>query len=362
MYKDRLLYIVEAFGGGVFTYLVDLSNKLSDRYDIVIAYGLRKQTPDNFKNYFNSNVKFVRVEAFDRSINPFNDVKAFFELKRIAKKVKPDIIHLHSSKAGVLGRFAFGSKIPMFYTPHGYSFLMKNQNAFKRFVYKLIEKVSAWRPCTTISCSKGEHEETLKITKRAIYVNNGVNIQELDKNLKSLKVSNNFNLPTVFTLGRICYQKNPELFNEIALQCPNINFIWIGDGEMRNTLTAPNITITGWLERDQALEKAITADIFMLTSLWEGLPLSLLEAMYMKKTCIVSNVIGNKDVIKNNINGFVCDDLTDFVNAIQTAYSNNTDKLKEQAYNDIINYYNTEVMASCYDSIYRKAVGEKSLQ
>lgn len=54
------------------------------------------------------------------------DIVAFFEIRRIASEIKPDIIHLHSSKAGALGRFAFnGKRVPLFYTPHGYSFLMR---------------------------------------------------------------------------------------------------------------------------------------------------------------------------------------------------------------------------------------------
>lgn len=109
---------------------------------------------------------------------------------------------------------------------------------------------------------------------------------------------------TVFTIGRICYQKNPTLFNQIALAMPNVRFLWIGDGDLRNELTASNITITGWKERKEALKYSVSGDVFVLTSLWEGLPISLLEAMYMKKVCVVSDVIGNNNVIHNGKNGY----------------------------------------------------------
>ena len=59
MRKKKILYFVEAFGGGVFTYLVNLTNELCDGYDIYIAYGLRKQTPKNFKKYFDKRIHFV---------------------------------------------------------------------------------------------------------------------------------------------------------------------------------------------------------------------------------------------------------------------------------------------------------------
>lgn len=301
--KKKILYIVEAMGGGIFSYIVDLSNELINYYDIYIAYAVRKQTPQNYMDYFDKRINLIKVENFCRSINPIKDIKAMLELKQIEKKIKPDIIHLHSSKAGAIGRIAFNGKIPMFYTPHGYSFLMENCNAIKRILFKSIEYICAKRKCVTISCSAGEHLETLKLTKKAVYVNNGININELQKNIdKTEKINHPF---TVFTLGRICYQKDPTLFNEIAKQLSDIRFIWIGDGELRNELNSSNIEVTGWVDRMKAIKYAVNADVFILPSRWEGLPISLLEAMYMKKICIVSNVIGNRDVIINNYNGFI---------------------------------------------------------
>lgn len=209
--KKKILFIVEAMGGGVFTYIVDLSNELTETFNVYVVYAARKQTPTDYKDYFDKRIHLIEVKHFKRAINPKNDVKAFFEIKQIAKQVQPDLVHLHSSKAGVLGRFAFdGNKIPLFYTPHGYSFLMENHSCTKRFIYKSIEKLCGKRNCTTS-------------------VNNGINVLKLQKLLDSIgeSVSHKF---TIFTLGRICYQKNPILFNQIAQMLPNINFLWIGDG------------------------------------------------------------------------------------------------------------------------------------
>lgn len=349
--KKKILYIVEAMGGGVFTYIVDLANELVNSYDMYIAYAVRKQTPKNYKDYFDKRIHLIKVKNFERAINPLKDIAAFFEVKRIAAEVKPDVIHLHSSKAGVIGRMAFDGKIPMFYTPHGYSFLMENYKPMKRRLFKIIESVCAKRNCITISCSAGEHKETLKITRRATYVNNGINMEQLQKMMD--EVGNAGPHPfTVFTLGRICYQKNPRLFNEIALMMPNVRFLWIGDGELRHELTAPNITITGWTERKEALKYSTSGDVFVLTSLWEGLPISLLEAMYMKKVCIVSNVIGNKNVIRNGENGYVCNTVGDYVAAIKKREPG----LVEKAYQDIVNNYNTKVQAQKYAEIYDRSL------
>lgn len=297
--KKKILYIVEAMGGGVFTYIVDLANELVNKYDMYIAYAVRKQTPKNYKDYFDKRIHLIEVKNFRRAIDPMKDIAAFFEVKKIAAEIKPDIIHLHSSKAGAIGRMAFNGKIPMFYTPHGYSFLMENYKPMKRRMFKLIESVCAKRNCTTISCSVGEHQESLKLTKHATYVNNGINMAELQEIIdKTEKVEHSF---TVYTLGRICYQKNPTLFNEIAESLPDVKFVWIGDGELRDQLTSENIEITGWADRSTAIRYAVNADVFLLPSRWEGLPISLLESMYMKKACVVSNVIGNRDVIHSDI-------------------------------------------------------------
>ena len=352
--KKKILYIVEAMGGGVFTYIVDLANELVDTYDMYIAYAVRKQTPSNYKDYFDKRIHLIEVKNFARAINATKDIAAFFEIRKIAKEIKPDIIHLHSSKAGALGRFAFsGKRVPLFYTPHGYSFLMENYKPMKRRVFKLIESVCAKRNCTTISCSVGEHQESLKLTKRATYVNNGINMAELQEIIdKTEKVEHSF---TVYTLGRICYQKNPTLFNEIAESLPDVKFVWIGDGELRDQLTSENIEITGWADRSTAIRYAVNADVFLLPSRWEGLPISLLESMYMKKACVVSNVIGNRDVIHNGENGFVCTKVEEFVSAINQCRNGET-TLAEQAFQDILADYNTKAMAEQYSNIYNNSV------
>ena len=203
----------------------------------------------------------------------------------------------------------------------------------------------------TISCLYGEHQETLKLTKRATYINNGINTDDIDKMLEKVKsVEHPF---IVFTLGRICYQKNPVLFNTIAEEMPDITFLWIGDGELKSELKSPNIVITGWVDRTEALRLSVNADIFLLTSLWEGLPISLLESMYMKKPCVVSDVIGNHDVIHNGKNGLVCRSVDEFKKAI---LSDSTSVLTTAAYEEVINDYNTVTMASKYSSIYTKVI------
>ena len=198
-------------------------------------------------------------------------------------------------------------------------------------------------------------------------------MEKLVQTLGKIKIGNH---PfTVFTLGRICYQKNPVMFNQIAEAMPDVRFLWIGDGELREELKSKNIEITGWADRKTALTKAMSADVFLLTSLWEGLPVSLLEAMYMKKPCVVSDVIGNHDVIENGRNGLVCGNVREFIEAIRSIQREmngqsfedefgstsiylkaivrgKTEKLIERAFEDIMKKYNTKVMAMVYNEIY----------
>ncbi len=100
------------------------------------------------------------------------------------------------------------------------------------------------------------------------------------------------------------------MFNNIALRYPHYNFIWIGDGELNSKLNAPNIKITGWfMDTKSVLVELNKIDIYLQTSLWEGLPIAVLEAMALEKPVIATNVIGNKDAVLNNETGFLFDSI-----------------------------------------------------
>ena len=353
--QKKLLWIVEAMGGGVFTYSVELVNRLADRYEIYLAYGLRPETPPDFKERFDRRVHLIEVRNFCREIRPARDFGALLELRRLARTIRPDLIHLHSSKAGALGRLAWdGKKIPLFYTPHGYSFLMEDCSPLKRTIYRAIEAVCARRRCTTISCGEGEYRESLRLTRRAAWVPNGIDVEELRGLLHQTKPSGARPF-TVYTLGRICTQKGPERFEEVARAMPDLRFVWVGDGELRDILTAPNIEITGWVGREEALRRAVEGDVFLLPSRWEGLPMSLLESMYMGKTCVVSDAAGNRDVIHTGENGFVCRRVEEYVQAIRQAQSRQTGPLIRRARQQVMETYNAQAMAQAYHTIYETA-------
>ena len=355
-YRIKLLFVVEDMGGGVFTYIVDLTNGLVDKYDMYLAYTLRPQPPSDYKDYFDERIHLIEVKKFTRSVESLKEIKAFFEIRKIADEVKPYIIPLHSSKASALDGWTFnGKKFSLFYTPHGYCFLMKNHSAVKRYAFKMIKTVNRKWHCTTISSSEGEHQETRKFTKRAAYSENGINIEQLNKLLSDI-TSESDQPFTVFTLGHIWYQKTSMLFNDTAEALSGIPFLWIEDGEMRDELISPNIEITGWLDRKNALSRSVSADVFLLTYLWVGLPISLLEAMYMKKSGVVNDIIGNHNVIQSGESRYVCKEVSEFVEIIESVQDGKSSELVDAAYEDILHKYNKGVMAEEYSTIYDEAL------
>ncbi|KIM18156.1 hypothetical protein HW41_06530 [Apilactobacillus kunkeei] len=313
--KLKIMYVVESLGGGVLSYLLLLCNELAKKgNDITLLYGVRKQTPDNLRELFDNRVNLIEVNNFQRAVSPSADYRAYCEVKQQIMDIKPDIVHLNSSKAGAIGRIIklFNSRslknTQFFYTPHGYSFLMGNESPVKRNIYYAIEAILSKLNTTTIACGIGEYKYAKKIDKDSKYVNNCVDLDYID----SFVDSDSNTLTNVFyTVGRINEQKNPKLFNQIALRHPEWQFVWIGDGPMRDELSASNIKVTGWLTNQEVMKNIQEYANFILTSKWEGLPIVLLEAMALRKKCFVTNVSGNSEVI-NDTNGFKFNTVDEF--------------------------------------------------
>jgi glycosyltransferase involved in cell wall biosynthesis len=348
--KKKILMVCEAFGGGVFAYVSQLCNDMCDEFDVYLAYSIRPQTPKNFKDFIDNRVHLVEVKNFG-SLSPLKIYKAVKELREIEKSVKPDIIHLHSSIAGAIGRIAFkGKKNTVVYTPHGYAHILMGPGIHSK-IYLFFEKVLGKKNAITLTCCESEDTVAKTLCKRTAYVETGVNLKDLSSSLDGIIPQGNHKF-TVFTLGRACTQKQPALFNEIAKLVPEADFVWIGNGELQNLLNAPNMTVTGWKPRKEALAMAKGADAFILCSLGEAIAMSLIENMFMKKLCLVSNTMGNKSVIKNGVNGYVCETAEDYAKCIKAAIKEFPHQLCENAYQDVLTIYNTETMKAKYEAFY----------
>lgn len=345
--------VCEAFGGGVFTYISQLCNDMCEDFDVYMAYSIRPQTPKNYKALLDQRVHLMEVKNFGKNLLNIWDVrKAIRELQEIEKQVQPDIIHLHSSIAGGIGRLAFRkAKIPIVYTPHGYAHILMGPG-MKSKVYWVLEKILGRTNHITLTCCESEDVEAQKLCKRTVYIETGVNLRDLSAALDDIRPIGNDRF-TVFSLGRICTQKRPDLFNCIAELVPEAQFLWIGDGELRSQLNAPNIEVTGWKPRNEALALAKGTDAFILCSYGEAIAMSVLENMYMKKLCLVSDTMGNKSVIQDGKNGYVCNTAEEYAEKIRGAMKRFPEALPEAAYSDVLKTYNTDTMKRKFVRFYR---------
>lgn len=306
-----VLHVVEPFAAGIATFVKSLTEALPNDTHIIL-HGERRQVmsaAEVKKTFPKKNVHFIRWQSAQRSIHPLRDFSALSELYKILRRLKEkrmvDVVHLHSSKSGLLGRMACrlaGIK-NVVYTPNGAPFL-SGGNFLSNYLYEQLEKIGHGMGGRVVCCSESELEEYEKIGIPASYVNNGICLKSAKTfMLKPRKQKNFFR---VISSGRIVDQKNPALFNEIAKyfeEFPQFEFVWAGDGPERRLLTAANITITGWIAEGEVKDLMSDSDIYLSTSSYEGLSFAVLEALALRKPMLLSDCVGNRDVIKSGLNG-----------------------------------------------------------
>lgn len=327
MKKIKVLHISETFASGVYTYIKNVCKFLENdkRFELYVLYSnvrTENEKEEIINKEFPNSTKFIPINL-SREISIKEDFRGLLGIRNIIKKINPDIVHLHSSKAGILGRIAcFGLKgIKVFYTPHGYSFIREDISLPKKKIFYGIEKyITKIFNGTIIACGDSEYELGKKFTNEILLVRNGIKLKKSDT-INDLEGKREGEI-VVGTSGRIHIQKNPYLFNEVAKLLPNVSFIWIGDGELKTVLNSSNIIVTGWKTNEEVLDLLKKIDVFISTSLWEGLPFNILEAMLLAKPIVSNNILGNRVTIKNGVNGFLCDSKEEFVNAIKYSFEN----------------------------------------
>lgn len=331
MQKMTIVHVLDPFAGGLATFLRLLTEQLNDDYHIIV-HGERNDIAD-FKEvrsvFPKKNIRFIQWKSVQRNLSAKKDFKAYIELVKVLRRFKDaDAVHLHSSKAGFLGRIAcrqLGIK-QIIYTPNGAPFLINNVSKFKLKLYERLEKFAYHLGGMVVCSSESEQKEYLERGIKANFINNGTSIGK-----HSFIKDKDYNKFRIVTSGRVTDQKNPKVFNEIAenfIDLPHFEFVWIGDGECADMLLSPNIRITGWLSKEGVRQEIEKADLYLSTSFFEGLPFAVMEAMALGKCLLLSECIGNVDLVKNGINGQIF-------------------KTKEEAINNIIYYFlNKEITAS----------------
>ena len=310
----RILHITESLGGGVAHSLSQLAKaQASDGHRVLVVHSIRPDTPlDLLPGLYPAPIE-RRVLPMVTAIAPLADLRALWQIYALLKTEKPDVIHLHSSKAGVLGRIAAllqGKRNRVFYSPRGFAFLREDVSPAKRKLFLNLERFASKLGGTVIGCSGTEadlarskvgHEHT-------VLVENSVDLTAVP-----VATGSTDGCVRVVTSGRICYQKAPWRFRDLAMGVADLpgEFVWLGDGDLRHDLlvegTLPaNMRIAGWLSRAGVYAELAASDIFVLPSLWEGMPLALIEAQAAGLPAVVSDVVGNRDVVIDGETGFVC--------------------------------------------------------
>lgn len=318
---------------GIDTYVRNTVALASDKFEFVIVNG----ADDNSKPYMRhgKQVKMYSIDMY-RALNPVKDIKAVIQAIKIIKKEKPDLVHCHSAKGGVIGRFAaFFTGTKVVYTAHAFSFLSA-ESAKKKQIFLLLEKIAKLNSYL-LACSGSERELGIKVVgfneKKAFAWNNAV--PDADKGLTRIsqisRISSQKNeasdLPVpkegeryITSIGRPSYQKNPLFMVEVAhgihLKHPDIKFYLLGVGfyspmleDMKKLIHQYDMDDTfyllPWLSHEETLKYVKGSLLYFMTSLYEGLPISVIEAMSLGKAVVASDVLGNKDCVKDGYNGYL---------------------------------------------------------
>ena len=290
-----LQVITQSELGGAQTVVVQLANNLSKEHEVVLAAG---QGDGKMWAMVNDRIIKEYCPHLQRSISTKNDLLAAIELRRLYKKYKPDIIHLHSSKAGTLGRIVFPSKRTV-YTVHGFDSI---RLAFRKFLP--IERCLQHFCKAIVGVGKYDEKNLMSegIKKNVSTVYNGISIPDCSQ-ISDIEVFNQ-GKRVILAIARVFPPKKPDLFVEVARLLPQYNFVWIGNQrEVTEFGELPeNCHFLGNIPNAGAF--CSKADLLMLPSNYEGLPMVILEAMSLGKPIVASDVGGVSEIVRNEINGY----------------------------------------------------------
>ena len=301
--------------GGLGVYIRNTVTYISDEFEFVIVHGETDNSKPVMKN--GKEVKEYTISLY-RKLNPLKDLKGLIQVIRIIQKEKPDIIHCHSAKGGFIGRMAgFLTRSKTFYTPHAFSFL-STQNKIKKRIYLFLERM-ARLDSFLLACSESEKElgmEQVHYKEKRAYVwsNSVPDAQTVPPS--DLKETS----PYICYIGRPSYQKNPfflvNVIREVHKAYPDIRFYILGVGyyspdleRMKRMITQyqleNTIELFPWLNHNETMGYVKNALFYLTTSRYEGLPLAVIEAMSLGKCIVASDVLGNKDCVKDGYNGYL---------------------------------------------------------
>ena len=320
--RIKVAHILNSMGGVEIYVRLTVENCNPDLFTNIIIQG--KNNKDKEYRDKNNNVIPKFILPITREIHVIKDIKAIYRTIRLLKREKPDIIHTHSAKGGLIGRVAsFFYPVNVLYTPHAYSYL-STSNSLKRYFFLTVERILKYKSIL-VACSMSEYTRGIKEVgykrSRVELFNNSV----LPINPDAITSSFLHNLPKEYicTVGRPSYQKNIEMMVEVIREAKkeinNIHLVVMGVGEYYPNLEAvkglikeynleENITLVKWINRTDIFKIVSESKFYISTSRYEGLPYSMIEALALRKCFVVTACDGNKDLVIDQHNGYTIDE------------------------------------------------------
>jgi glycosyltransferase involved in cell wall biosynthesis len=360
-------FIPHLRNGGAERLVIDLCNVLSERNEVIIC---TLRATDKTMFYTQEINKKVRLVTFGKKKGLH--IKLPFQIYQLLKSENPDIVntHLPSVFPYLLVSILFLRKISFFHTIHTVPMVEESRWWMRKIRQLLIN--SGLLSLIAISDEIGARTSELYNRPVAAVIKNGrseisasINLEKVKKEVNSLKINEN---DVVFTsVGRLSQEKNHGLIISVfrRLKELKINAILLIIGEDYGTgrkveyerKKAPNTFLLG--PKSNICDYLLMSDCFCLSSFYEGLPISLLEAMNAGLPVISTAVGGIPDVIKDGINGFLCqpneEDYLDAVMKFITSDSIIIERMKQNNRNLFREIFSIKITAENYFAIYRKA-------
>lgn len=302
----KVLHVGEYVNGGVATYLKTLLKGLQkyndiENYLLISEYKSQKDWENITKKIF--------YYKYKRSI--FNIFLAIKQIHSVIEDVEPDIIHVHSTWAGLFVRLPYlfrKRKAKIIYQSHGWAFLM-DISKYKKMIYAFVEKILSISTDKIINISNYEQNQAIKYglnKNKMIMVYNGVEDKVNRSNLKLNWDENKINLLFV---GRLDRQKGLDLFLDVynKMKLENLHLYVIGTSVLDDNLpkNTEYVTYLGWVDNKDIDVYYQVCDAVIMPSRWEGFGLVAIEAMKNSKAVIASNRGALPELIKEDFTGYI---------------------------------------------------------
>lgn len=310
----RVLHATEAMGGGIISVLESFERRQTEQgIRVSIFYTRRVDTPS--RSDLASRFSRSSITEFSGGGRVLDLLRFTVSLWSACNSDDYDIIHLHSSFAGALGRAAYAvsrRRAKIFYSPHGFSFLRQNVSRLSRTSTALAERLlSRVGSGLVLTCeSERELAKSVLNAPRAYVVQTGVDPNFV--HARPVRSMDSRSIVTVAMIGRAVYQKAPWRFAEVARQLEgSAKFRWYGANPTdpgAEWLADSPVELVGWLSPNELEEEMSRIDILVFATLWEGMPYSLIMSQARGIPAVVSDVVGNRDSVKDGVTGFVTKD------------------------------------------------------